>query len=144
MDPLTIFQLAVQYGPMIKAAIDEAWTNDDLGTKLRKILSNTPLISTLEQAGSKLFPQAASALHLVAGAIAAFDPNTTKWLQGVLNTVVKPSPNLEVDGIYGRRTAAAVTAFQQQAGLKVDGFAGAVTQAALQVLLGKQSAPKSA
>jgi peptidoglycan hydrolase-like protein with peptidoglycan-binding domain len=137
MDPMTILQLAIQYGPAIKAVIDEAWNNDDLATKLKNVAG--PLMPVLEQAGAKLFPQAASTLHAVAGAIAAFDPNTTKWLQGALNAVVTPSPNLVVDGIYGPRTAAAVSALQKQLGLKVDGFAGAITQAALQTLLTKKA-----
>src|SRR5215467_926847 len=99
MDPLAIVQLAIQYGPAVKAAIDEAMSNDGLLTKLKEIAA--PLVPLLEQAGAKMFPKAAPALHAVGAAIAAFDPNTTKWLQGALNALVTPSPNLVVDGIYG-------------------------------------------
>jgi murein L,D-transpeptidase YcbB/YkuD len=142
MDPLTILQLAIQYGPAVKAVIDAAMSNDDLLSKLKQVAA--PLVPLLEQAGSKMFPNAAPALHAVGAALAAFDPNTTKWLQGALNSLVTPSPNLVVDGIYGPRTAKAVTDLQTQMGLRVDGIAGMITQAAIQAALGKLSAPKSA
>lgn len=136
MDPLTIMQLAIQYGPLIKDAIDSAWSNDDLATKVKKIAG--PLAPIIEQIGAKLFPKAAKELHIVGGVVAAFDPNVTKWLQGAMNSVNTPSPNLVVDGIYGARTRAAVEQLQKQLGLVVDGLAGTITRAALDALLAKQ------
>jgi hypothetical protein len=41
------------------------------------------------------------------------------------------SPQLKVDGVWGRKTDAALRAFQQQAGLKVDGICGPKSHAAL-------------
>ena len=76
-------------------------------------------------------------MRVFAGAIGAFDPNVTKWLQDALNKLVKPSPKLEVDGIYGPKTVAALEALQQSLGLKVDGLAGQLTQAAIIAELGK-------
>ncbi len=51
-----------------------------------------------------------------------------------------PSPGLIVDGIYGPKTRAAVEALQAKYGLKVDGFAGQITQAFISNLLTKASA----
>src|SRR5882757_5687219 len=105
-DPFLILQYAIQYGPGIKAAIDEAISNDDLITKIRKIAG--PFAPLLEQLGGTWFPQAKPALHIAAAAMAAFDPSVTKWLQGSLNVLLVPSPNLRVDGVYGAGTRAAV------------------------------------
>jgi len=142
MDPLVIIQLAIQYGPAIKEIIDAAISNDDLAAKVKTVAA--PLVGFLEGLGAKLFPKAAPALHLVGGVLAAFDPNTTKWLQGALNNVLSPSPNLVVDGIYGPRTRAAVEQFQKDHGLVIDGIAGAITQAALGALLTKDQTKPAA
>jgi len=52
-------------------------------------------------------------------------------LQVQLNGKLVPSPFMDVDGIFGPITRAAVIKFQQQAKLKDDGIAGPKTQAAL-------------
>ena len=64
-------------------------------------------------------------------------PDYTKWLQNSLNALVSPSPALAVDGHYGPKTRAATEALQTQLGLKVDGWAGDVTSAAIQLALSK-------
>jgi peptidoglycan hydrolase-like protein with peptidoglycan-binding domain len=84
-----------------------------------------------------LFPKAAPNLKMLAGAIGAFDPNVTKWLQESLNKLLNPSPNLEVDGIYGPRTVEAVEALRQKLGLKAEGLEGQFIQAATIAELGK-------
>jgi murein L,D-transpeptidase YcbB/YkuD len=98
---------------------------------------HNPILASAETIGSALFPKAAPGLKVIAGAIGAFDPNVTKWLQDALNKLVKTSPKLDVDGIYGPETVAAVEALQQKLGLKVDGLAGQLTQAAIIAELGK-------
>jgi len=142
MDPLTILQLAIQYGPLVKQAIDAALSNEDLTAKIKEIAG--PLVPVLEKIGGDLFPKAVPALKVVGGVVAAFDPNVTKWLQGSLNTLITPSPNLVVDGVYGPRTRDAVIAFQTQAGLRIDGLAGTVTRAAIDAAISKLPAPKAA
>ena len=135
MDPLSIIQLAIQYGPLVKNIVDVAMSNDDIVAKITGL--SKPLASLLEGIGAKFFPQASPTLHIVGGVIAAFDPSTTKWLQGSLNVLVNPSPNLVVDGVYGPKTRAAVSALQAQLGLTVDGLAGQITQAAIAAALAK-------
>lgn len=132
---LSIVQIAVQFGPAIKAAIDEAVSNDDLLTKLESLAPNVG--SLLQTLGAELFPQASATLQKVGGVVAAFDPNTTKWLQGSLNSILALSPPLVVDGMYGPKTTAAVQQVQKQLGLTVDGIAGTITQAAIQTALTK-------
>lgn len=133
MDPLLILQYAIQYGPLIKGIIDSAVSNEDVVTKVLAI--SKPFATLLEGIGAKLFPQVAAQLHIAAAVTAAFDPNVTKWLQGSLNVLLDPSPNLTVDGIYGQKTKAAVIALQKQLGLDPDGWAGQLTQAAIQAAL---------
>ena len=60
-----------------------------------------------------------------------------QWLQGALNKLIAPSPNLVLDGIYRRKTVAAVEALQAKLGLKVDGLAGQLTQVAILAELAK-------
>lgn len=129
MDYLAIFQLAMKYGPIVKGILDIAISNADVVAKLKEMAA--PVAEALEGIGATLFPKAAPEIHAVGGAIAAFDPDTKKWLQGGLNAVMKPSPNLEVDGFIGPKTKAAVEQFQKDHGLVVDGLPGQITQGVL-------------
>jgi putative chitinase len=70
-------------------------------------------------------------MRVVAAASATLDPNVTKWLQASLNKLLTPSPNLEIDGIYGPKTREAVETAQKKLGIPVDGWAGEVTQGAI-------------
>ena len=135
MNILTIVQEVVAFAPAVKAIIDEAESNDSL---LQKIESLSPTLgSIISSLGAELFPQASATLQKVGGVIAAFDPNTTKWLQASLNSVLSLNPPLAVDGQYGPLTKAAVQQFQTTYKLTVDGIAGTITQAALNAVLSK-------
>ena len=79
---------------------------------------SAPLAGVLDEVGAYLFPKVAPELHVAAGAVAAFDPDVTKWLQGSLNVLLEPSPNLVVDGRYGPMTRNAVEQLQAKLGLK--------------------------
>jgi peptidoglycan hydrolase-like protein with peptidoglycan-binding domain len=141
IDALTLIQLAIKYGPIIKEVIDVASSNEDLIARVKRVAA--PLIPFLEDIGAKLFPKASPSLHIVGGILSAFDPNLTKWLQGSINTLVTPSPNLAVDGLYGPQTRAAVEKIQKQLNLLVDGIAGSITQAAIQSALAKLEQQKA-
>lgn len=56
-----------------------------------------------------------------------------KLLQAALNVQLYPSPNLDVDGIYGRNTYNAVFKYQGWATIHVDGIAGRETFSALEL-----------
>jgi peptidoglycan hydrolase-like protein with peptidoglycan-binding domain len=123
----------IQYAPTIRNIIATASTNAEIGDKIMALAPDIAVL--LEEIGAALFPQLAPALHLVAGAIATFDPDGVKWLQGALNAMLHLDPPLEVDGIYGPATAEAVKQAQAQLGLDPDGFAGVITRAALETYL---------
>jgi peptidoglycan hydrolase-like protein with peptidoglycan-binding domain len=132
-DAITEIQLAVQFGGAIKSAIDVANSNADIIDKIKQL---GPYVAPiLEHIGASLFPNAKKELHIAAGAMAAFDPNVTKWVQGALNNVVTPSPALDVDGIYGPKTKAAVEKFQADNKLTSDGWAGTITRNAIDAIL---------
>lgn len=64
------------------------------------------------------------------------DPSSVEWVQWALNRL-GVIPQLAEDGIIGKQTQVAVAAFQHAHGLKVDGWAGPVTRAALAEALKK-------
>lgn len=150
---LLAFQLAMQYGPLVKQAIDIATSNTDIITKLKN--EAAALLPTLTNLGVQQFPGIAPEIAAAAGAMQAFDPNGTKWVQGALNTYLgnalltatfvdasgktQPIGMLVVDGDYGRRTKAAVAIAQAKLGIKVDSFAGKVTQGLLDAAIGALS-----
>ena len=129
IDILSILQLAAGLAPTVKSILDAATGNESIVAKIKDI--SAPLAGILETVGETLFPKAAPALRIAAGAMAAFDPDVTKWLQGSLNALLDPSPGLVVDGLYGPKTRAAVEQLQTKFGLRVDGWAGSLTQAAI-------------
>lgn len=57
--------------------------------------------------------------------------HSTKGLQAALNTLVKPVPLLDVDGVFGEKTDEAVKMFQGANHLNVDGVAGRNTWTAI-------------
>lgn len=95
------------------------------------------IIPQLAEIGAALFPKVPAEMQVVAAASATFDPNVTKWLQTALNKLLTPSPNLVVDGVYGQKTREAVEAIQKKLGITVDGWAGEITQGAIQTALSK-------
>jgi peptidoglycan hydrolase-like protein with peptidoglycan-binding domain len=135
MDPitaLTLISTSVQVAGQVKELLDKgSVTQQSLETAVPQIV---PQLASL---GASLFPKVAPELQAVAAASATFDPNVTKWLQGSLNKLLTPSPNLEVDGVYGPKTQEAVEAAQKQLGIPVDGWAGEVTQGAILAALTK-------
>lgn len=132
----TLLPLIVGAVSTVKQILDIATSNADI---VQKIKAGVPALAGLLQTlGAELFPNAKKELQIAAGAMAAFDPDVTKWVQGALNVVLEPTPGLEVDGIYGPKTRAAVELLQQKNGLTVDGWAGNITQALISGLLAKR------
>lgn len=117
----------------VKTAITTGTSFKDIVAKIE----NPELLTHLTDLGAQLFPSLAPELHAVAGIVTAYDSDHTKWLQGALNSLVVPSPNISVDGIYGDETIKAVKALQEELGIKADGWVGDVTSAGLQMLVAK-------
>lgn len=119
----------------MKSLVQQALSGASLVSMAKGLLSGD-LVSVLEKAGETLFPKVAPELRLAAAIVAAYDHDKTKWLQQALNVIL--GLNLDVDGIYGEETVKAVEQFQQQQlGLKVDGWAYRVTNAAIQDVMAK-------
>jgi hypothetical protein len=135
MDPiaaLTLISTAVQVAGSVKELLDKG------GITPQSLEKAAPqIVPQLASLGASLFPKVAPEMQAVAAASATFDPNVTKWLQASLNKLLTPSPNLEVDGVYGPKTQEAVEAAQKKLGIPVDGWAGEVTQGAIQAALMK-------
>ena len=135
MDPMTVLTListAVQVAGNVKGLLDQG------GVTKQSLQTTVPqIIPQLANIGAALFPKVAPEMQVVAAASATFDPNVTKWLQAALNKLATPSPNLVVDGIYGPRTREAVEAAQKKLGVTVDGWAGEITQGAIQTALSR-------
>jgi|SRR5258708_25481942 hypothetical protein len=135
MDPiavLTLISTSVQVAGKVKELLDKGGvTQQSLETAVPQIV---PQLASL---GATLFPKVSPEMQTVAAASATFDPNVTKWLQVALNKLLTPSPKLVVDGVYGPQTREAVEAAQKRLGITVDGWAGEVTQGAIQAALAK-------
>ena len=101
-----IMQLVAGLVPTVKGIFDVATSNESVVAKIKNV--SMPLAGVLDEVGAFLFPKVAPELHVAAGAVAAFDPDVTKWLRGSLNALLEPSPNLVVDGLYGPMTRNAV------------------------------------
>lgn len=135
MDPmtaLTLISTSLQVAGSVKELLDKG------GVTPQSLEKAAPqIVPQLASLGASLFPKVAPEMQAVAAASATFDPNVTKWLQASLNKLLTPSPNLEVDGIYGLKTKEAVEAAQRMLGIPVDGWAGEITQGAIQAALSK-------
>ena len=109
----------------IKLALSLIGKRDELGSivvdalaLVKKIETVIPdLKTTLEAATATTQPAASTPLYSV------------KWLQESLNKLV--NAGLTTDGNYGDATKEAVKQFQTAHGLEADGWAGALTTAAI-------------
>jgi peptidoglycan hydrolase-like protein with peptidoglycan-binding domain len=89
-------------------------------------LQQIPIL--LRQLGTTTFPGLSADQASIAAAT-TLDANGVKWVQTALNVLLNAS--LEVDGVYGPATKAAVTRFQSANKLEADGWAGTKTADAL-------------
>lgn len=137
----TISNFISQYanGPaIIKQALDEALSNDDIVTKIEKEF--TLLMPGIVQVGSSLFPKASSSLQIVGATVATYNQTIVTWAQNALNALASSGKiNLDaplvVDGLYGPKTTAAIQAFERAYGVASSGHGvlDQLVQGALQV-----------
>lgn len=113
--------------PRILAIKDRVANDLATGLSVKNIvatITDPEIIKALEGLAEDTFPMVAPELRLAAAIATSFNTNGVKWAQNALNILVVPSPNLDVDGHVGPLTKAAVVAFQEANGLKVDSFFG--------------------
>jgi peptidoglycan hydrolase-like protein with peptidoglycan-binding domain len=90
------------------------------------------ILPLLTQIGTTTFP-GLPADKAPTAAATTLDINGVKWTQTALKLLLDPA--LDVDGVYGSATKAAVTKFQTANNLEVDGVAGTKTADALRMAL---------
>ena len=90
------------------------------------------ILPLLMQLGTTTFPGLPADKAPMAAAT-TLDVNGVKWTQTALNLLLNES--LQVDGVYGAATKAAVTRFQTANNLEADGWAGTKTADALRAAL---------
>lgn len=101
---------------------------------------SSPAAKSLEQIGAQMFPKAAAAVQKVLAAIHLGYPQATKWVQQALNAgqtlgYISFGDPLVVDGVFGRKTMAAVVALQKKLGLPTSGAVTEAEYGALNLLL---------
>lgn len=90
------------------------------------------VIPVLEAAAANEFPALAGTVHAIAAvADSWFDPHGTIWVQSKMNIIMPPIPPLVEDGINGKLTKAAVTAYQIARKIQVDGWVGPETEGSM-------------
>lgn len=132
MNPFELMKyvpLIFEYGERIKKIVETATSNADMASKIKQL--GGPIANLLGDLAKLMFPNVPADLQIAAGAT-TWDPVYTKRLQDTLNKYLSPSPNLAVDGDYGKATKAAVELAQAKLGLDVDGWAGKDTKKALE------------
>lgn len=132
MNWLALIALAEKYGPTLQWIWKAASSNDDFNSKIETVL---PQIATYAvEIATQFFPDTAAAVQKVAGSVLTLNTQFVRYAQQACNVVLKLDPPLEVDGMYGPKTRAAVKQLQTQLGLMADGIFGKVTEAAVQKL----------
>jgi peptidoglycan hydrolase-like protein with peptidoglycan-binding domain len=137
MNLIVLLPLLMQALPTIQKILSGASNNQVITANIQRQMPQD-IVAALTQIGMQLFPKVSPALQIVAAVLAVYSkPSDIKDLQTALNKLVKPSPNLTVDGVYGAKTRDAVEALQEQLGLTIDGVAGHATKAAIAAELAK-------
>src|SRR4029077_17809163 len=101
MDLFAILKLIA----LVNGGIQTAKSDKDIATKIGEIAG--PLVPALQQLAHQLFPGVSNP---VAAAATVMDVVLVKRIQSALNS--KGLSNVDVDGLYGSATKAAVKAFQ--------------------------------
>jgi murein L,D-transpeptidase YcbB/YkuD len=137
MNLIVLLPLLMQALPTIQKILSGASNNQVITANIQQQMPQD-IVAALTQIGMQLFPKVSPALQIVAAVLAVYSkPSDIKDLQTALNKLVKPSPSLTVDGVYGAKTRDAVEALQKQLGLTIDGVAGHATKAAIAAELAK-------
>lgn len=133
MNPLAILGLVTTYGPILQWAWQTATSNQSFLTKVEQEL---PVLAKYAPAiVQQIYPQGASSAQQLATAAVALNAQLVRYAQQACNLILSPSPALQVDGMYGPKTKAAVEQLQKTLGLTADGIIGKLTEAAIKKAL---------
>lgn len=120
-------------GSRFKSLLAGSTTNEAVIAGIEELAPK--FMPMLESIGTTMFPKLKPALHVLAGVVTSFDHDKTRWLQQSVNSLLPDQDDIPVDGIYGPQTRDAVELVQKQLNLTVDGFAGKITQLAIDAAL---------
>jgi peptidoglycan hydrolase-like protein with peptidoglycan-binding domain len=130
MNYLSLVALFLKYGPIVTGLWNTASSNTDFISKIEAALPQ--LASVAEQFAAQFFPSLAPTVQKLASTALVLNTDLVKFAQTACNAILKSG--LEVDGMYGPKTQAAVVALQTQLKLAPDGVFGKLTEAAVVAL----------
>jgi peptidoglycan hydrolase-like protein with peptidoglycan-binding domain len=133
MNWLALIALAEKYGPVVGALWNLATSNEDYLTKIEAALPQ--VVKYAVDIATQFFPGAAPQAQVIAGSVLTLNSDFVRYVQRVCNVLV--SAGLDVDGMYGPLTGAAVKKLQAKIGITVDGIYGKLTDAKVITLLPK-------
>lgn len=129
--------------PKIMSIKERVMTDLATGLSVQNIvrtITDPEILGVLEGLAEQMYPAVAPELRVAAAIAGSFDTNGVKWAQNALNSLVVPSPRLDVDGHVGPLTKAATKALQTQLGINPDEFFGSKTREGALYLLNKMEA----
>jgi murein L,D-transpeptidase YcbB/YkuD len=126
MNWLALIALAEKYGPVIGSLWNLATSNEDYLTKIEAALPQ--VVKYAVDIATQFFPGAAPQAQVIAGSVLTLNSDFVRYVQKVCNALA--GSGLEVDGMYGPKTGAAVKLLQAKIGVTVDGIYGKLTDAA--------------
>lgn len=130
MDFSIILSLIGLIGP-ISSLISTGISVNSIGETIK----DPAVQAVFKTVGAKLFPNAAPDMQIAGAVVSTYSPAYNMKVQNLLNSYLKLSPPLEVDGSYGPKTREAAKTAQKKLGVVEDGWAGDVTLAAIQAAL---------
>jgi hypothetical protein len=131
MNWLALIALAEKYGPIISGLWNLATSNADYVAKIEAALPQVAKYAV--EIATEFFPGSAPGAQVIAGTVLTLNSDFVRYVQQACNSLV--GSGLEVDGMYGPKTAAAVKVLQAKIGVAVDGLYGKLTDAAAKPLL---------
>lgn len=131
---LSLIPLYFKYGAVIEQLWKLATSNEDFITKVEQLLPSVANVAM--QIAQQFFPNEAGTVNKIATTALVFNRTLVIYAQRVCNAastagLISLDAPLEVDGMYGPKTKAAVKKLQGYLGVTVDGIFGKITEAAV-------------
>jgi peptidoglycan hydrolase-like protein with peptidoglycan-binding domain len=131
----------LQYAPQVIAVFEGSASANSVA-QTAAVVNKLPIADILTKIGAAQFPKLAPELQAVAAALVHSHTNGTAYAQDALNIIastgyIKLAAPLKVDGYWGPRTFAAVEVLQTKLGLPATGFLGDAEYSVIGALLAR-------